>query len=294
MRARAPGKVVISGAYAVLEGAPAIVASVGRYAVADTALPPSFVTDEVKAALGARPAPWIDASELREGGRKLGLGSSAAILVASLGALELERDPGLDRASLVSRVFEPARAAHARAQGGGSGVDVASSTYGGVIAARRSAGRLDVEEVRLPDGVSIELLVASESASTRELIRRVRELETQDPRAFSELFGAQVRASERARQALAEGDAAAFVGALDAQSEALSALGRAAGANIVTPELERLAAVARSSRAAALPAGAGGGDIALWVGAGVPLPDELHGFTRLPAALGVPGLGPVG
>ena len=35
MRARAPGKLVLSGAYAVLEGAPALVAAVDRYAVAD-------------------------------------------------------------------------------------------------------------------------------------------------------------------------------------------------------------------------------------------------------------------
>ena len=33
--ARAPGKVVLSGAYAVLEGAPALVAAVDRYVVAD-------------------------------------------------------------------------------------------------------------------------------------------------------------------------------------------------------------------------------------------------------------------
>ena len=87
MRARAPGKVVISGAYAVLEGAPAIVAAVDRYAVADTARAPDFVSDEVRVALGGRRAPLVDASALRADGRKLGLGSSAAILVASLAAL---------------------------------------------------------------------------------------------------------------------------------------------------------------------------------------------------------------
>ena len=36
MRARAPGKLVLSGAYAVLEGAPALVAAVDRYALADS------------------------------------------------------------------------------------------------------------------------------------------------------------------------------------------------------------------------------------------------------------------
>ncbi len=294
MRARAPGKIVISGAYAVLEGAPALVAAVDRYALADTALAPSFVTEEVKAALGEAPAPWIDASALREGGRKLGLGSSAAILVASLGALELAREPALERSALIARVLSPALSAHARAQGGGSGIDVAASAFGGVIAARRVSGELEVSEVRLPEAVSIEILVAPESASTRELIRRVRELEARDPVAFDALFAAQVDASERAASAVGRGDSRALIDALADQERALSALGRAAGANIVTPELERLAGAARAVGAAALPAGAGGGDIALWVSEGLPPPAELSGFTHLPAALGVPGVGLVG
>ena len=44
-RARAPGKVVLSGAYAVLSGAPAIVAAVSRYVTADSARPAELLTD---------------------------------------------------------------------------------------------------------------------------------------------------------------------------------------------------------------------------------------------------------
>ena len=62
-RARAPGKVVISGAYAVLSGAPAISSAVSRYVIADTARPAELLTDEVRAALSAdESAPWFDAS----------------------------------------------------------------------------------------------------------------------------------------------------------------------------------------------------------------------------------------
>ncbi|HET9957635.1 MAG TPA: hypothetical protein VFQ61_24225, partial [Polyangiaceae bacterium] len=117
MKARAPGKLVLSGAYAVLEGAPAIVAAADRYVVADSSRPAGFITPEVRAALPSGPWPAFDASPLREGDRKLGLGSSAAILVASLAALELERDPELAAAELAERVFRPALVAHREAQG---------------------------------------------------------------------------------------------------------------------------------------------------------------------------------
>jgi len=67
----APGKLVLTGAYAVLEGAPAIVAAVDRYAVVDTQSPGK-----------------VDVRSLHdEAGQKLGLGSSAASLVASFGAM---------------------------------------------------------------------------------------------------------------------------------------------------------------------------------------------------------------
>ena len=77
----------------MLEGAPAIVSAVNRYVIADTNQTTDFVTDEVKSAKLSS-APWFDATELRDGNHKLGLGSSAAILVASLAAVRLAtRDP---------------------------------------------------------------------------------------------------------------------------------------------------------------------------------------------------------
>ncbi len=51
MKARAPGKIVLSGAYSVLEGAVALVAAVDRYAWADTERQPALVTAEVRQAM---------------------------------------------------------------------------------------------------------------------------------------------------------------------------------------------------------------------------------------------------
>src|SRR5262245_51622652 len=135
MIARAPGKLVLSGAYSVLEGAPCIVAAVDRYAIADAARAADLVTDEVRAAVeaGELPRPvGFDASALRDRApdgtsRKLGLGSSAAILAASLAAAR--GGAFADEAAMREAIFPLALAAHRRAQGGGSGVDVAASVF---------------------------------------------------------------------------------------------------------------------------------------------------------------------
>lgn len=71
----------------------------------------------------------VDSSSLNSDGRKIGLGSSAAVAVAVSYALLArgEATPSLDM------VFRTALSAHRAVQGGrGSGYDVAASTFGGV------------------------------------------------------------------------------------------------------------------------------------------------------------------
>src|SRR5690606_40382584 len=112
--ARAPGKAVVLGEYAVLAGAPALVLAVDRYARAsirsrsggtsglETRFPERRrieapigadtgveLVDLVRRALGGERSAWrasLDSSEFYLAGRKLGLGSSAAALVAFAGA----------------------------------------------------------------------------------------------------------------------------------------------------------------------------------------------------------------
>jgi phosphomevalonate kinase len=296
-RARAPGKVVLSGAYSVLSGAPAIVCSVDRYVTADSARPADFITAEVAAALGVgERAPWFDASALREADRKLGLGSSAAILVASLYALERDARPELSHDVLAELVFRRALVAHRAAQAGGSGVDVASSTFGGTLGYRLVDGAPLCSSLALPSSLVVELWTCPESASTRELLLAVGELAVRSPDQHQSLLAAQALAAEQALSASQQGDAPALVAALRAQHRALHALGRAAGARIVTPELAELNAAAESQNGVLLPAGAGGGDMALFVGphpSTQPLRDALaaRAHQLLPAALSVPGVG---
>lgn len=277
--ARAPGKVVLSGAYAVLEGAPCVVAAVSRYVVADSARPAAFVTPEVREALGARSAPGFDASALREGDRKLGLGSSAAIVVASLAALHLEDHPGpIEDAALCAAVFRPALEAHARAQQGGSGVDVAASAHGGVIVAQRQAAGLDVRRAALPPGLHVEVWAAPVSAATPELLRRVRTLKCERPEVYGGVMGPLSEGAEAGAAALHRQDTPALLTALARQAEQLRRLGELAGADIVTDPVNRLHAAALTEDAVVLPAGAGGGDVALYLG-GAPPSDSLRALA---------------
>lgn len=274
MKASAPGKVVLSGAYSVLEGAPAIVSAVNRYVHADATREASIVTAEVRAALPAGPVPFFDASELRAGDRKLGLGSSAAILVASLaaarGALFSDED------SLHQAIYATALRAHREAQGGGSGIDVAASIWGGTLIARRIAPeQLQADRVALPSKLVVQAWASSVSASTPELLASVAAFREQHPSAYDVLMQELLRAASEAAEALQAADVEALIGALDAQRRGLARLGDSAGVPIVTRQVGELAEHAASHAAAVLPSGAGGGDIVLWA-ADRPAPAEFH------------------
>jgi hypothetical protein len=63
----------------------------------------------------------------------------------------------------------------------------------------------------------------------------------------------------------------------------------------VTPELEASRLSAAADGAVVLPAGAGGGDIALWVRLGAKDQSRVsRGFEPLEVSLGAPGVGRVG
>ncbi|HTL34189.1 MAG TPA: hypothetical protein VL326_13760 [Kofleriaceae bacterium] len=156
MIATAPGKLILTGEYAVLEGAPALVVAVNRRVVATRRKAPRgsspfliAVADVIAAKYGAEhPATRaameivVDSTAFYQGTEKLGLGSSAAVTVAAT-ALALAADqraiPVVDKVE----VLAIATAAHARAQGErgarGSGADIAAAVFGGVLAFQRIA-----------------------------------------------------------------------------------------------------------------------------------------------------------
>lgn len=279
MRAFAPGKLVLTGAYAVLDGAPAIAIAVSRGAIADTSRIATTPTPEVLAAVGASTgAPHVDASAMFATDRKLGLGASAAILVASIAALEAEAGADLSDAACRDRLFARARAAHARAQGGGSGVDVATSIHGGAI---RYVVGAPVQRVALPAGVRVDVFALTTSAKTHELRAAVDALRHRDEAAHRWCLADLKLVAVDAANAIDAGDAATFIEMLRQTARALARLGASANVGIVPDGFDALEALATREDASFSVSGAGGGDVAVFVGRRAPSAAFLEGASAL-------------
>ncbi len=92
---------------------------------------------------------------------------------------------------------------------------------------------------------------------------------------------------------------AALVLAVSAQTDALAALGEAAGAPIVTDDVSALRAPATAEGGTFAPSGAGGGDIAIFVGRAASSASfralaAARGLTRIDMKVGAEGAGPGG
>jgi phosphomevalonate kinase len=301
MIAVAPGKAVLCGEYAVLHGAPAIAVAVDRTARAQFAKvgnATTFVQQAVKHAervAGPAPAPVVvDTAQLFEGEHKLGLGSSAAVTAATVGLVFAARDPALsDKRAL----FDVADAAHAQAQGTrGSGVDVACSVYGGVLRFTRSPGSVEIVPVELPDNVRLTFIWAGKTASTAELLGRIKQLAETHPLRHESAMARLSAQAHAFATAVAANDSAALVAAADAYGQAMGQLGEAAACEIVTRPHAVCAALARRHGGAAKPSGAGGGDLGVAFTVGAEATHALRadlrgaGLTVLPLGAPAPGL----
>ena len=301
IHARAPGKLFLSGEYAVLQGAPAVACAVGRHVEA------SFLSgnaaEDPEAArwrraarevlrrhgLDAAPAGQPVAIDSRalysDGGIKLGFGSSAAVAVAVTGLLLAAQD----RRSPIADRFRIADELHRALQGpGGSGVDVAASLHGGVIAVED--GR--VESLHWPRDLYCEVIFTGRDADTVHAIGRFHEaLRGGEGAAVRELCvaaGAVRHAWNRNPDAI--------LAAIREYVAAWRELDRSARLGVFSGEHRRLESLARAADCVYKPSGSGGGDCGLAFSTDREKLDALRGPAReagfLPLAvdLGVEGL----
>lgn len=281
----APGKIMIAGEYAVLEGAPALVAAVGARArafwsapMADGSdgdrsgsaerkpLPPEVVLSRSLAEEVSGRVPYelgIDVSELRRSDRKLGLGSSAAAAAAASAAVFAYAGHDLEAPATRRQVLETALAGHAAVAPQGSGADVAASVLGGFVRFRKADPRPEVRSVAWPDGLEARIVWTAAEARTSDLVAQVAAFATRDPATHRRCMDGVAAAAASFLEAFGSGDLDGVVRATEVHCQAMDRLGREAKAPIVEATLERVAALARRAGGAAKPAGAGGGDVAL-------------------------------
>jgi len=278
MIATAPGKLILTGEYAVLEGAPALVVAVNRRVVAhlqpQPAPEPSPFLRAVAAELATRRGPddraaraalgiTVDSTAFYGGVTKLGLGSSAAVTVAATAlALGVARGDEISPLDL-DEVQAIALAAHASAQGArgarGSGADVAAAVHGGVIvfSARQVEPRAWPAEARLVP------FFTGRAADTATLVAQVAAARAARPREVEAALTSIADASRAACAALSSPAAAELVDAIERAGAAVDRLAAAARIELV-PECVRAAREAlRSLGGTAKTTGAGGGDVGI-------------------------------
>src|SRR5262249_30568790 len=189
----------------------------------------------------------VDSRAFLIGERKLGLGRSAATLVAASAALA----PAASQAELLERGLE----ANSLFQAGqGSGADVAAAVYGGLIEARREAAPPAGRTPALAGRLHPVAGGARTPAHTTPPLARFPAAPA--PAALAELASVATAAAE----AVARGDAATLLDAVDRSAALLVRLGNELDLPLVTPALSTLVRVAQRAGAAAKPSGAGGGD----------------------------------
>jgi phosphomevalonate kinase len=283
--ASAPGKFVLSGEYAVLDGAPAICVAVDRRAVVtiethggdhSIVTAPGFSTATGRFETGDGGLTWLsggrefglfqsvwnasrpaaiegplaislDTTLFRDAGSgsKIGLGSSAALTAAIATAL----------ASLGGADAAPAaHEAHRRFQGGsGSGVDVACSIAGGVIEYRMEDRH--TTSLTWPEGLYCSVLWSGIATGTRGQLARFRDQPASPSR--DELCAA----SRAAAVALAGGETAEVLAELRRYTQALRRFDQTLGLGIFASGHGELAERAAGEGLVYKPCGAGGGDI---------------------------------
>lgn len=219
----------------------------------------------------------IDSQLDSASGKKYGLGSSAAVTVATVKALchfyhlPVTKD----------EIFKLAAIAHFEVQGNGSLGDVAASVYGGWIAyhsfdrqwlaqQRKYLNLKELVDLPWPDlkieplqaPQNLELLIGwtGKPASTSRLVDKISLFKARQQNEYHRFLESSKACIQRMVDGFHHQDIEAIKDEIRYNRDLLKRLGNNSGVNIETPVLTRLCQIAEEFGGAAKTSGAGGGD----------------------------------
>jgi len=285
MSVHIPGKVMLSGEYAVLYGAKAVLLPVKKYLVVSEVLETKneisspviheALAEEIEEIkdfeiLNGKPLLFIDRSQFLienpDGSKnKLGLGSSAAEAVGII-ALRYKR-AGIDWTKIRGRVAEKAEAAHKRAQGGkGSGADVYLSAMEEAILFSRHDSDISWELIdAVKPTAPLALMWSGTSANTRDFVSKFDKWLSSDPKAIC-LRDELVESSNKLADFWFDSNVNDLFKQLDIFVKKMKLIASSASMPWQLPIHNEVEKWARSHGGRAKPTGAGGGDLILLIG----------------------------
>ncbi len=274
--ASAPGKIILFGEHAVVYGRPALAAPVTQVqatvtvnaapdgiwisapqinlqtALSDLAPehPLAAAVHGVFTTLGISRPPSLRISIESDIPVASGLGSGAAVSVATIRALSAFFGQPLDDETVNALAYEVEKLHH----GTPSGIDNTVATYRQPIYFIKGK---PLERLRVGAPFTIVIGNSGVPAPTRESVGAVRRLWESNPARWEQVFDAIGELADKARYALENGDTAALGPLMDSNHALLKAL------TVSSPELERLVEAARSAGAwgAKLSGGGRGGNM---------------------------------
>ena len=283
---RVPGKVMLSGEYAVLHGGTAILVPVPRYLTVTEAqsTDPERQSPVIRAALDfpleetdeferehCLSGVSIDHSEFfgkdADGNLvKLGLGSSAAEAVGII-ALRFERS-GLSWSENRDTIAAHADEVHRKVQGGiGSGADIAVCAYREPISFRRNQGPCTTTPIQEPKyKIPMHLAWTGIPADTRRMVKDFDMWLSRRESAAADLVSNLVESSHEIADVWFQSPVDVLFARLDRFCSALQQCMDAANISHRLPIHDKLESWAKGYGGRAKPTGAGGGDMILLVG----------------------------
>lgn len=219
----------------------------------------------------------IDSQLDSDSGKKYGLGSSAAVTVATVKALCHFYNLPVTK----DEIFKLAAIAHFEVQGNGSLGDVAASVYGGWIAYHSFDRQwlaqqrkyldlrtlvdlpwpdLKIESLKAPSNLQLLIGWTGKPASTSQLVDKISLFKARHQKEYRQFLEDSKHCIQRMVEGFHNADLESIKNEIRYNRELLKQLGTNSGVHIETPVLNKLCQIAENFGGAAKTSGAGGGD----------------------------------